>query len=78
VVYRGHDIPELDGRYFYSDYCGGYLRSFLYQDGEVVEEMDWTNQVGGAGRVSGFGVDGRGEMYVTTTEALLQVVPNRG
>ena len=78
VVYRGEDIPELDGHYFYSDYCGGYLRSFLYQDGEVVEGMDWTDQVGGAGRVSGFGVDGRGEMHVTTTEALLQVVPNRG
>lgn len=78
IVYRGRDIPELDGHYFYSDFCGGYLRSFVYEDGEVAEEMDWTDQVGGAGRVAGFGIDGHGEMYVTTTEALLKVVPVRG
>jgi glucose/arabinose dehydrogenase len=77
VVYRGGDIPEIDGHYFYSDYCGGYLRSFVYE-GEVVEEMDWTEQVGVAGSVTGFGVDGRGEMYVTTTERLLKVVADRG
>ena len=78
VVYRGGDIPEIDGHYFYSDYCGGYLRSFVYEGGEVVEEMDWTEQVGVAGSVTGFGVDGRGEMYVTTTERLLKVVADRG
>jgi glucose/arabinose dehydrogenase len=78
IVYRGEDIPEIDGHYFYSDYCGGYLRSFVFEDGEVTEEMDWTDQVGEAGSVPGFGVDGRGEMYVTTTEALLRVVPDRG
>ena len=78
IVYRGEDIPEINGHYFYSDYCGGYLRSFVFEDGELTEEMDWTDQVGQAGRVPGFGVDGRGEMYVITTEALLRVVPNRG
>ena len=78
IVYRGQEIPEIDGHYFYSDYCGGYLRSFVHEDGEVVDEMDWTDQVGVAGRVAGFGIDGRGEMYVATTEALLQVVADRG
>jgi glucose/arabinose dehydrogenase len=78
VVYRGEEIPELEGHFFYSDYCGGYLRSFDYQDGEVVEETDWTDQVGAAGSVPGFGVDGQGEMYVATTERLLKVVPVRG
>jgi glucose/arabinose dehydrogenase len=28
LVYRGTAIPELAGRYFYSDYCAGFLRSF--------------------------------------------------
>jgi len=78
IVYRGQEIPEIDGHYFYSDYCGGYLRSFVYEDGEVVEEMEWTDQVGEAGSVAGFGVDWRGEMYVATTEALLEIVPDRG
>ncbi|HEX6299537.1 MAG TPA: PQQ-dependent sugar dehydrogenase [Acidimicrobiia bacterium] len=78
VVYRGQAIPEIDGHYFYSDYCGGYLRSFAYRAGEIVGEMDWTDQIGEAGRVAGFGIDGHGEMYVTTTEGLLKVVPDRG
>jgi len=77
IVYRGPAIPEINGHFFYSDYCGGYLRSFLYADGAIVEEMDWTGQVGDAGRVVGFGIDGAGEMYVATTERLLKVVAER-
>lgn len=77
VVYHGAAIPELDGHFFYSDYCGGYLRSFLYRDGAVVEQADWTDQVGTAGRVTSFGVDFFGEMYVMTTDQLLKVVPVR-
>lgn len=77
IVYRGEAIPEIDGHYFYSDYCGGFLRSFAYADGEVVEEMDWTDQVSVAGSVTGFGIDGQNEMYVITTERLLKVVPVR-
>ena len=32
-VYRGSAIPELDGHYFYADWCGGWIRSFRYDDG---------------------------------------------
>lgn len=78
LVYRGTLIPELEGVYFYSDYCGGYLRSFRYSAGDVLEPADWTDQVGIAGRVVGFGVDGAGEMYVMTTTHVLKVVPVRG
>ena len=74
VVYRGAAIPQLDGHYFYSDYCGGYLRSFFHVEGEATELRDWTGQVGVPGRVSGFGVDGAGEMYLTTTDQLVKVV----
>jgi hypothetical protein len=75
IVYRGGALPRLDGHYFFSDYCGGYLRSFLYTDGGATEHRDWTEQVGVAGQATGFGVDGRGEMYLTTTRQLLEVVP---
>ncbi|MFV1961254.1 MAG: sorbosone dehydrogenase family protein [Acidimicrobiia bacterium] len=78
VVYRGEAIPELAGTYFYSDYCGGYLRSFRYESGTIAAETDWTEQVGVAGQVVGFGVDGDGEMYVATTDRLLKMVPVRG
>jgi hypothetical protein len=77
VIYRGEAIPELNGHFFYSDYCGGYLRSFLFQDGEVVEETDWTDQVGVPGGVVSFGMDFFGEMYVLTTDRILKVVPIR-
>jgi hypothetical protein len=77
VVYRGAAIPEIDGHFFYSDLCGGYLRSFRF-DGGVVDATDWTDQVGVPGNVVGFGVDGAGEMYVATTTALLKVVAVRG
>jgi hypothetical protein len=75
VVYRGAAIPQLDGHYFYSDYCGGYLRSLVYANGEATDLRDWTDQVGVPGQVTGFGVDGAGEMYVTTNQQLLKVVP---
>lgn len=78
VVYRGDAIPEVAGHYFYSDYCGGYLRSFRHDGGEALDAMDWTDDVGVAGSVASFGVDGSGEMYVLTTESVLQVAPDRG
>lgn len=74
IVYRGATFPQLNGHYFYSDYCGGYLRSFLFSDGAAADPRDWSEQVGIPGRVTGFGVDGSGEMFVTTTGQLLEVV----
>jgi glucose/arabinose dehydrogenase len=73
IVYRGRAMPQLSGHYFFSDYCGGYLRSLLFADGAATDIRDWTEQVGGAGQVTGFGIDGAGEMYVTTTGEVLKV-----
>lgn len=73
VVYRGAAIPELDGRFLFSDYCGGYLRS-VGPDG-IVE--DHTPASGRAGRVVSFGVDGAGEVYVLTTDRILRIDPLR-
>ena len=78
VVYRGAAIPELTGVYFYSDYCGGYLRSFRFEEAGITDETDWTEQVGVPGQVVGFGVDGEGEVYVMTTSSLLRLVAVRG
>jgi glucose/arabinose dehydrogenase len=76
-VYGGEAIPEIDGHYFYSDYCGGYLRSFRYENGQAVEERDWTDEVGVPGSVVSFGRDDQGEMYVLTTNSLLRLVAAR-
>ena len=77
LVYRGSAIPELDGYYLYSDFCGGFLRGLRYLGDGEIETADWTQQVGKAGQVTGFGLDGEGEVYVTTTEELLKIVPVR-
>jgi hypothetical protein len=77
VVYRGPAIPELTGHYFYSDYCGGWLRSFLLDTSIATQQQDWTEEVGVPGRVVSFGRDAVGEVYVLTTEAILRIDPLR-
>lgn len=71
-VYRGAAMPELAGRYFYSDYCAGFLRSFLALERTVSEQRDWN--VGKPGQVMSFGRDGQGELYVLTPTAILKIV----
>lgn len=63
-VYRGAAIPEIQGHYFYSDYCRGFLRSFHYTGGVVTDERQWD--VGNLGNVLSFGEDGLGELYILT------------
>lgn len=62
-VYRGSAIPELDGHYFYSDFCSGFLRSYSVETGN----HDWTGMTGTTTEVSGFGVGGDGELYVVSS-----------
>lgn len=66
AVYRGEAVPELDGHYLFSDFCGGYLRSFPVTDPAQIR--DWTPQVGKPGQVTAFGTDRTGEIYVLTAE----------
>ena len=63
-VYRGRALPELAGRYLYSDFCGGYLRSFLAGGSGIAEQRDWG--IGDIGRVVSFGQDAEGELYLLT------------
>jgi glucose/arabinose dehydrogenase len=77
VVYRGAAIPELDGHYLYSDFCGGYLRSFRWDGVEAVDRRDWTDQVGVPGQVVAFGVDPSGEVHVLTTDSVYRIEPVR-
>ncbi len=68
-VYRGSEIPEIAGTYFYSDWVKQWIRGFEFVDGQVTNDRDWTDDLGGAvGSVNGFGVDGFGELYLVTHE----------
>lgn len=66
-VYRGDEIPELHGTYFYSDWVNQWIRSFKYVDGQAIEEKDWTEELGGPfGQPNTYGLDGHGELYLVT------------
>lgn len=68
-VYRGDEIPEFRGTYFYSDWVRQWIRSFKLVDGQVTEERDMTEQLGGpVGQINSFGLDGHGELYFVTHE----------
>jgi glucose/arabinose dehydrogenase len=68
-VYRGSAIPGLQVRYFYSDYCRGFLKSFFFSGGTVSEQRDWN--VGSIGNVISFGQDGQGELYLLTSRGIV-------
>lgn len=64
-VYRGSAIPELRGRYFYSDFCNGWLRSFVYSNGAAAEQIDWN--IINVGQIFSFGEDSQKELYMLTS-----------
>ena len=65
-VYRGKAIPELAGRYFYSDFCGGYLKSLQATGTGVREHVDW--RIPDIGNVVSFGRDADGELYIVASD----------
>jgi len=73
-VYRGAAIPELQGHYFYSDFCRGFVRSFRVEGGAAVDEFDWPTLAPG-GTVLSFGEDAAGELYVLTGTGVFKIVP---
>ena len=66
-VYRGNAIPEIQGLYFYSDYCDGWIRSFEYSGGTARNPRNWPALAPG-GRISSFGEDAAGELYIVEAE----------
>jgi glucose/arabinose dehydrogenase len=76
-VYRGRALPAETGRYFYSDYCSGWLRSFRYENGAATESHAW--RVRSPGPVLSFGEDAAGELYLLAANGTVyQLAPDRG
>ena len=61
-VYRGSQLPEWQGVYLYADYCSGNVWGLLQKD-----QGGWDNALlyNNVGRISSFGLDEAGEVYVT-------------
>ncbi len=69
-VYRGSAVPAVQGRYFYADYCSGFLRSFRKSGGGITEQVSYP-ALTLTGGVTSFGEDGQGELYVMTGNGTL-------
>lgn len=64
-VYRG-EIATLRHRYFYADFCGGWVRSFRIEDGQAVDHFDHSDDFGAVSTVASFGEDADGELYIVS------------
>ena len=65
-VYRGSAIPGLIGHYLYSDFVGGWLRSFRYDGDAVHDRREWS--IPSSGNITSFGEDSRRELYMMNAE----------
>ncbi|NUO47340.1 MAG: glucose dehydrogenase [Polyangiaceae bacterium] len=61
-VYRSSAVPGLRGTYFYGDYCSGDIWMLRWENGAVVSGP--TDSGLNGGNISGFGQDGKGNVYV--------------
>jgi len=81
-VYRGNDIPGLQGTYFFADFCNGQIWSFRYDGQTMTEYQERTDQLapGGGldlGSISSFGEDHSGELYLCDLNGgeIFKIVP---
>ena len=64
-VVRDPELPSLQGRYLYGDFCAGLLRSFVPAKGEARDDRPLGLEVP---QLSSFGEDGSGRVYATSLE----------
>jgi glucose/arabinose dehydrogenase len=79
-VYRGKALPELEGAYFFSDYCTAMLRSFRYVRGKATDVRDWKTALdpdSELAKVASFGVDQAGELYLVSHDGPLYKLVRR-
>jgi glucose/arabinose dehydrogenase len=70
-VYRGADSPGLMGAYVFGDHCSGEIMALRVDAGGVVEHRVFPS-IGE--RITSFGTDISGELYVVTVRAVYRVV----
>jgi hypothetical protein len=80
-IYRGDKLPDFKGFGFFADYCTGRVWTYLWTGSGISNLVERTAEMGGfQGRISSFGVDGSGEIYVLhhSVGTVKRVVPNPG
>lgn len=69
-VYRGSAIPELDGTYFFGDFCTASIWSFKWNGNKITDFKDRTAELTprsgdkSINSITSFGQDARGEIYI--------------
>jgi hypothetical protein len=81
-VYRGCAMPDLQGRYFYSEFYTAFIHSFMgVSGGDAQDIQDHTAELDPPGapaidNVSSFGQDTRGELYIADYDGeIFRIVP---
>jgi glucose/arabinose dehydrogenase len=77
-VYRGCAIPDLQGHYFYADYCSAQIWSFKYDGVNISDSIQRTADLAaGTIAVSSFGEDYFGELYMCShaNGRVLKIIP---
>jgi len=77
-VYRGCRMTAWQGRYFYSDFCSSFVKTFTVVGGAATNPLDVSSQVDpGASLYSlmSFGEDAQGELYIVWGNAVWKIVP---
>lgn len=77
-VYRGEEMPWLQGHYFYGDLCSGAVGTFRIEDGKVVDRVNRTKELRESHKMTSpvsFGVDCDQRLYLVSYDgALYRVV----
>jgi glucose/arabinose dehydrogenase len=72
-VYRGEDIPGLQGTYLYSDYCAGGVRGLQVDGDTIIDHRTWDLPFEDP---YSLGQDDAGELYVLLSGgSVLKIVP---
>jgi glucose/arabinose dehydrogenase len=81
AVYRGCQMPDWSGTYFYGDYCSGFIASFRLAGGVPQEKADRTALLDPGGALmfslSSFGEDAQGEVYLVDRDGIVSRIGPR-
>lgn len=78
-VYRGCAIPDLQGTYFFGDYCTGRVWSFRYDGTDTSGFQERTAELGvGFFNISSFGEDVQGGLYIVghNNGTIYKIIPD--
>lgn len=81
-VYRGCQMPDWLGTYFYGDFCSGFVRSFRMIGGVPQEAADRTDALDPLPRtltnsLTSFGEDAQGEIYIVDRDGVVRRIGPR-